>query len=1705
MNNDLQQSTLNFPRNNCYETFVSVYDSYGITHDMLHNLDDYDLKRSLNFLRNKSTPEWVIDLMMRSLFEYNYSEEITTPKEVVQSCSDIEAVLASDAIERCFSDYSNDTSLEYGEFSEKSEDMYGEFTPHHILYNSSQKPQGAICCCGYDICDVHPSNRHSGLYDPEDYIDDIYQPNFYEVSSDNMGILSDFEEEITLTFDNVDYTRKDYICRFDYETNIFGDKVVKQKNKYRVQVGWEEIKNYYINMTRSDGPGFGLKDAAMCLNTKFATMDREYLLKLIDDIVMFVKLSTEKVEGMVRFDIVVRAVTIFLKCRYNESSYKIYMTRVFPFIKKIWSGFTPQSGDFFESSRSFLNSYKNICESEIAKKIYRCCMYLLSLSVFDTIGITMDSLGYSKLEQAALKKKFFKKSDFLYVLADTLLFILERGYQVFKTGDIYTIFHSGGTYKEIYEKCRELQRREPLLNNPEEHGFTESGFRSDLDNVIEKLESVFKHSVGLDKNDVTIIRSTLNDMLIMRDDLNTHSAARRDRKAPFSLLVYGDSGIGKTSITNILCTYFAKHEKLPLGDEFRYTKNPAAKFWDGYTSSCHTIVLDDVANESPDLKDSKSLDEVIQVINNAAFCPDQAALDKKGRTPMRAKLVVATTNVKDLNTYHLFSRPSAVQRRFPYIITPSVREEYKDERGMLSSENVTDLSPYPELWTFKVERVQPVAVDQGKRLATIHIVEENMSLRDLLSWLHIMIDKFNLDQNRVRKCIDAMKEVDLCMVCSLPDTLCTCNVQGGYSDFGSEMCSFTIFCGALIIIKYWRDIENMFKTLKTINNTVTKTTEVLNNVRVNANIAQYFVENTLANAVDAQYWQGLGDRVSQLIGHPKIFLTMVGTLGCTYSLYKMYKQCSPQSGEVGSRPVAELNSKENVWYNNDIDLCTANFSRESSSSKGMEFSEFCKKISDNVIHTSIIREDGKRALGKMLCLGGHIYVTNNHNIPTLNCTYMNIIKSSKKGVGANMKVVLSDGDLMRFPEKDLAFVTIREMPPMKKIVQYFKLGDANGVFNGKYVTRCADGSVCYRDVKNIQRLPQRKLKFPSYNINACNSLWKGKVSDYTSDGDCGSPLVINSDYGYSILGLHFLANNLNGSEVFAADIDGDFVNSTYMTLTSHNISEGDMRFINSKTTCRKVGDLHKKSVFRYIDEGNMSLYGSFTDFRGKSGSKVCETPMSKKLESLGYVAKFCKPEMKSWVPWHIAAQDIVKPIHELDTVLLEECKTNYLKNVCNKVELNDIKDQMIVLDDFTAINGACVSYVDKMNRNTSAGNPWKKSKKFFLTSVLPKHGMLDPVEVDSEIMDRVYEMINIYKTGKRVNPNFCAHLKDEPVSFKKAKIGKTRVFTGAPFDWCIVVRKYLLSFTRLLQNNRFAFEAGPGTVAQSLEWQEMYDYIVKHGLDRIVAGDYKAFDKKMSPKEIIGAFEIIISICKLSGNYTEEDITVIRGIAEDTAFAIVDFNGDLVQLFGSNPSGNPLTVILNGIVNSLRMRYVYRLINPEKTVEDFSDKVSLMTYGDDNIMSVHKSAEWFNHTNIAKTFAELDIIYTMADKEAKSIPFIHIKDASFLKRTWRLDDNLGCMMAPLDHDSIEKMLTVWNRSKAVTEEYQGMAVISTALREYFFYGETTFSEKRKMLQNLVKELNWEDWIEESTFPSYTSLCEQFKRSSKYCRTYDRYF
>jgi hypothetical protein len=214
----------------------------------------------------------------------------------------------------------------------------------------------------------------------------------------------------------------------------------------------------------------------------------------------------------------------------------------------------------------------------------------------------------------------------------------------------------------------------------------------------------------------------------------------------------------------------------------------------------------------------------------------------------------------------------------------------------------------------------------------------------------------------------------------------------------------------------------------------------------------------------------------------------------------------------------------------------------------------------------------------------------------------------------------------------------------------------------------------------------------------------------------------------------------------------------------------------------------------------------------------------------------------------------------------------------------------------------------------------------------------------------------------------------------------------------------------------------------------------------------------------------------------------------------VDFHGDLIEFYGSNPSGHPLTVIVNGLANSLYMRYCYIVLRPiGEAPRKFRENVKLMTYGDDNIMGVAEACPWFNHTAIQTTLQNVDIGYTMADKDADSVPYIHISQANFLKRTWRWDEDIGALVAPLDRSSLSKMLTTCVLKANVSPEAHAIEVIGTAVREYFWYGREEFEDKKQLFHDIVDECNLGVYVMATTFPTWEDLKQQFWDNSRHLR------
>jgi len=423
-----------------------------------------------------------------------------------------------------------------------------------------------------------------------------------------------------------------------------------------------------------------------------------------------------------------------------------------------------------------------------------------------------------------------------------------------------------------------------------------------------------------------------------------------------------------------------------------------------------------------------------------------------------------------------------------------------------------------------------------------------------------------------------------------------------------------------------------------------------------------------------------------------------------------------------------------------------------------------------------------------------------------------------------------------------------------------------------------------------------------------------------------------------------------------------------------------------------------------------------------------------------------------------------------------------------------------------ALNGvAGVQGFDPVNIDTSIGYPINKRKSEFLAideAIKEKYGSItkkclrEVVNADGSIslvasiefdpdkydLDKIMEDTLEYMVdGKRVYFCFRSNLKDEALPQEKVDEGKIRVFAGAPFPLVVVCRMLTLPAINMMKSFPDVFESAVGVDASGKDWNHLFKYVTKFGINNMVAGDFKKYDQTTPSAFTSTSLALLRMILKQSGNYSDVDLKIFDAMATEIISPLYEMNGVLYNTNKSVASGHPLTVILNGLNNILLMRYAY-YANLEKYVPHkdcdpvkgnfplFHKVVALITYGDDNLMSVSKDCLFFNHTTIAERLAEIGMTYTMADKSESSAEFLHIDACSFLKRRFAAHADLdGAIVAPLDIDSIHKSLTCTKHEKASQEsEAQIMAGnMSSALYELFFHGTDVYEKYAEGFQQIL--------------------------------------
>lgn len=1420
-------------------------------------------------------------------------------------------------------------------------------------------------------------------------------------------------------------------------------------------------------------------------------------------------------------------------------------------VEKLFAGYETQSSTrpvWLDSMSAVLTDWKLIVANPAFSKISRVLSLLVTLGAMDSKSI---NLGGFELFSIEAQPRQATAVDLIDALIDTITFFAEGAYQCFTSGSLRPLLFSSTELVKIEEDyVQKLSEWEFVRNGNLQKfsGKTESQFDKELKLLIETLHDMYKTMQnGTEKK---IVHQRWEILSKIQTEYISVRVSGGLRKSPFCVKVFGLSGVGKSTFTDLTQVAVLKAMNMPCTSDYICTLNEADKYMSNYRSYITGIKIDDYGNTKKEFWDTSPSDWIIKICNNIREYAVMADVANKGKITIEPGCLTITTNVQDMHAGLTSYNPMSILRRAHVHVNLKVKPEFQDQRGMLDSAKVFDtfgsLDTINDIWNITIE--EPQASDNGVNFNCFNIIKSDI---DIFEYLQYIVDEARKHEHRQTGIVDSFQEpsnlVNLCVDCGKLQQNCECcEPQFGFrlahaikqqsKDFKWKLDRQRIIYESKVediaiesvysFVKYfesspysiwtnwipeqWFNNQYVKGMIMSIDADLIQTT-ISNYMKnfiariicflfvtfcfnfyfgifcslisfvylllcytmiVETKKNEYFKHLVKARGVLPIVFKNIRDQhVNYACG---AFAGLAVLYGIAQTIKALKSNISLQ-GKLMPRCVADIQERDqeaNPWSNDSSD------DRADVEKPLSDMSQSQSLIKTNVMQIVIGSE-----ISNAFALTTNVILIPHHMLPEE--TSDAVLFYGKRKIPFKLNPLYSS----RVGSKDLVGIYVPNTGPLKNALPRFAVN---------YLRKPVIMSLIGYD---NDRKAYRDRSWWQFSRGVSNgpTVFDGSYYDLqkpTFGGQCMS-FILSESKDKHILGFHIggVTGTVKGCGVAVCRPELEGMISNLESLSDTHIigpqardladTIGDVEFVQTP-------DIHYKSPIRYIEKDcQIEVYGS-VEGRSTYRSSVIETPISATVQEVCGVVnkwgppKFQKPivngdkiDQQNWRPWYESLVVSSKPSIGFDPALVDVAIKDYEFEM--KIAFEEQKSlwskQIKPLTDIETVSGIDgLRFIDSMVSKTSMGYPFGGPKRNYLIDLEPTEDCTNPREFTPNIKEIINELFEYCDNKQFINQPFNASLKDEPTKLTKDKV---RVFQAAPVALQFAIRKYFLPLARFISCNPLLSECAVGINAHGPEWDSLSKHMAKFGDDRVIAGDYSKYDLRMPAQLTISAFGIMIHIAEWSKNYSAQDINRMKVIMFDVVYPLVAYNGDMLRLIGTNPSGQNMTVYLNSIVNSLLHRLAFydcysvselKIIGKELGLQrraNFRDLVALATYGDDAKGSVRSGYDKFNHVSMANFLEANDMKFTMPDKESDPVPFMSRFRADFLKRKDRYDEDLGHFVGMLEEDSIFKSLMSILESKTSSPEEVCCQNVDGALREWFFHGREVFNLRLEQMKEIV--------------------------------------
>jgi len=532
----------------------------------------------------------------------------------------------------------------------------------------------------------------------------------------------------------------------------------------------------------------------------------------------------------------------------------------------------------------------------------------------------------------------------------------------------------------------------------------------------------------------------------------------------------------------------------------------------------------------------------------------------------------------------------------------------------------------------------------------------------------------------------------------------------------------------------------------------------------------------------------------------------------------------------------------------------------------------------------------------------------------------------------------------------------------------------------------------------------------------------------TTTGMCGAPVVaMDKTRLQKLVAIHCGGNGANGYGV---------------RLTNRMVKDAKA-FFNTYTVQYNVSGMSKENVFfdqcptKSIE--GCQVIGKVTPVQTTLKSEIEKSPLygNVKGHPPNLMPAILVPQTldgKLTCPIEKNLEGYARGMIVPDPIILEGVTRSYIKDL--KKSKPPRRVNFLTFEE--SVQGSPdLPFVKSINRGTSGGYPDKLYMKKKKRSAFGEGDEFTFDTPEAILQRKTFDEAMLALKDGPIEMIANIFPKDELRPKLKAKALKTRLIAGFSCSATLVIRSIFGPMIDWMSSdaNRVNNSSAVGVNPASGDWHQI---AMKLGFGdpdiAVKAGDYSSFDKCLNPFIMEKVFEIWK---EFFGVYlTEEENTIARNCWISITNVLVVCKDNLIYWGNSNPSGNPLTTLINTICNIILLRYgitdvlTRELDEKIRTVayimklwREISDDINIVCFGDDNMFSHRLNSPVLSvlppltYEAIGASLLKIGFTYT---DEAKSSIYNEAQrtvfDVGFLKRFFVKE--AGKVMAPLDLETI---------------------------------------------------------------------------------------